>query len=777
MTDKEKKADKKDPTNINITIQTKKESPKNQENKGSQIGKKRERPKDEQEDEKVNIKNCNYCKKSITADFLDLNKNKNNPNESIIEIISTQLKNEKFLKILKENSEKMKNIIVDNNEIINTNKIMCHNCVLNNFIIGGFEKIFMKQDNDINNRNILKDGDDQNNNLKQILDINLNLAINSLKKLKEKYSKIIETTNDIFENKSKRSSLSNNSEDYLKLKKEMDNCKQNLKEIGENFENLIKNLSSQEELKKYFIKGVFSNDNTYKNNLLKLLKQLENEIEINTNNNSVNMNGGIKLINNDDNNKNIGLSDELYYNLIKNEKEKEINDNNKIYNKNNIQNNQLLYNIQNQKKQNSNEQLLLNNISQNNLIQNNPIDPFNSPTLGLITNVGLSQGGRIPNNILSNNLPSSPILSPQILGQINNNNQINSIIPNNNNNINSPDNRNSNMNNLNNLTNMSFSTINGILSRPYFGLSSPNDSDTIYLRPLFNNNNQSNIINNPYNNLIYPNPLPPIISNFFGPSTSPLPSPGLAGNFGPSSSQFYNSLLNIQSNNNNIPNISQSINNNSNKNNNNIEQNKANQINNLINNDRNLMNVNNTNNKNLNMNDLNNINMNNINNMNNLKSMNNMNNMNNINNINNINNLNGLNNLTNNINRNEINNNLYLYQGQHQQQPMIQNVKDNQNLLVGLFNEVAKEKVQNASSNNDNNSNIKNNNNNNNINNINTQAEMAMNNNEQNNLQQINKNLQNAEKKNSLMSSNNINKTSGENKGIHNGKEQSKKDD
>ena len=52
MTDKEKKADKKDPTNINITIQTKKESPKNQENKGSQIGKKRERPKDEQEDEK-----------------------------------------------------------------------------------------------------------------------------------------------------------------------------------------------------------------------------------------------------------------------------------------------------------------------------------------------------------------------------------------------------------------------------------------------------------------------------------------------------------------------------------------------------------------------------------------------------------------------------------------------------------------------------------------------------------------------------------------------------
>ena len=339
MTDKEKKADKKDPKNINITIQKKIESPKNQD---SLTGKKRERPKVEQEDEKVNNKNCNYCKKSITADFLDLNKNKNIQNESIIEIISTQLKNEKFLKILKENSEKMKKLIVDNNEIINTNKIMCHNCFLNNFIIGGLEKIFMKQDNDINNRNILKDSDDQNNNLNQILDINLNLAIDSLKKLKEKYSKIIKTTNDIIETtngifeKSKKSSLSNNNEDYLKLKKEMDKCKQNLEEIGKNFENLINYLSSQEELKKYFIKGVISNDNTYKNNLLKLLKKLENEIELSTNNNNtINMNGGIKSINNDDNNnnKNIGLSDEFYYNLIKNEKEKEINDS-KIYSKN-----------------------------------------------------------------------------------------------------------------------------------------------------------------------------------------------------------------------------------------------------------------------------------------------------------------------------------------------------------------------------------------------------------------------------------------------------------
>ena len=770
MTDKEKKSDKTEPININISIQKEIESPNNQETK--LIGNKREREKVEPEETGCS-KNCDFCKKSFTTDILELNKTMQN--EIIIEAISKQIKDDKFLKILKKNSEKLK---IVNNENINTNIIICYNCLMDNFITGGLVNIFSKPENDINCQDQLKNFD-QKNNLNQILDIysiNFNLAINSLKQLKEKYSKVTEITYELFESKPIKNLLSNNKEDYQELKIKMNYCKQNLKEIGENFDNLIKKLSS-EELKKLFTEKTSPNDNFYKNNFQKVLK-MENEIKTSIDN-ATNNNGDIPSINNDDNDKKLGLSNEFYCNLAKNEKEK-----NDIYNKTTTQNNQLLYNIQNQKKQNINEQLLPNNLdknillSHNNYIQNNPIDPFINPILGLIPNIGLSQGGRTANNILLNNLSSSPILNPQILGQINNNN---SIISNNSNNINNNDNRNGNINNLNNMNNISLNALNGYLQRPNYGLSlndSSKEIDNILIRNIINNNSQNNLINNLYNSHINSNPLSPIGVNLFGITGLPLLSPSLACNINPAPAQLYSDLLNIQNNNSNL---SQSINNNNIKNNNSIEQNKTNQLNNLINNERNLINVNNNaNNKNLNMNNLNNIN--------NTNDMNKINNINYLKNVNNINKLNGLNNLNNNLIRNDINNNLYLYQSQHQQQPINQNEKGrNLNPLLELFNEVAKMKQQkNLSFNNENNLNIKNNN----ISNINSQAEVNLNGNEQNITQQINSNStdnkssplniiknnnkdNNIEKNDSLMP-NNIKKDNEENKGVNNGNEQSK---
>ena len=821
MSDKPKKTDKDESLNLNQSIQAKVESSKNKENQNILIGNKRERPKEEEEEQQQNDnkKSCGICTQLISSDSLDLNEP--NQNEAILDIISKQIKDEKFLKILKENIDKILNNKESNNE--NTNKdIICYNCLMDNFIVGGLEKIFSKPKNEINFPNFLEG--DEKNNLKLIVDIysvNLNLAIKSLKDLKEKYSKIIDITNELFKNIGIKNMLSYNKEAFPDLKKKMDNCKQNLVEIEENFINLINNLSSKEMLKKFYIEGVFSNDNSYKNNLLKVLKQVENEIEFST----FNING-IPQILNSENDKNFGMFDTTAcYNLDKIKNDKEVNDKNNInnINKNNLINNQIPFNLQNQKKQNINEQILLNNIdkneilknnlflSQNNLIPINPLEQLIGPGLGLFPNLGLSQGGRISNNILLNNISPSPIINPQLLSQINNS-QINSIIPNNNNsntNLNSNENsKNINLNNLNNIGNLPLTNINGYIQRHNLYFNNLNDPlkeiENIYsISNIISNNNQNNLVNNLYGSNINSNPL-------FGFNTpSPLLLPSLSTNLRPPSSPLYNNLLNIQTNN-SIPNLSQPqpI---SNNNNSNIDQNKTNQINNLINNERNLINVNNANNKGPNINNLNNMNTLNLNNLNSTT------NLNNLNGINNINNLNGLNCLPNNYNRNDINNNLnnlFLYQGQHQQpqqhpqqqpqqqleqQQPLNNQNGSQKNIVDLFDCVKK---QNDSNYYENNQNLKNNN----INNNNPQEKINVNtNNEQNNLKQINIthtnispapinivenntnsnnktninnnniNLKNLENNNALLS-NNINKNNDGNIVVNNGNEQLKKD-
>ena len=294
----------------NITEKSKlKISQTSSENKNILIGNKRERTKEEEiKEDTYNKKLCKYCKNIYELDILELNKTIQS--QIIIDFLSKKIKDELFLKILKENIDNILKKEDKNIEI--KNQIICFNCFLNIIISGGLEKLFTEEkENNFQSKDLINN--DQNN-LKQIVNIysiNLNMAINSLKSLKSKYSKTIETTNDVFENTAIRIMLSNNKEPFQELKKKMDNCKQNLEEVKEQFDILINELTKKEELKKFYIEGVLSNDDLSKNNLLKELKKLENEIEINT----ININGGMQLLNGND--KNNGMPDSILYNLDK----------------------------------------------------------------------------------------------------------------------------------------------------------------------------------------------------------------------------------------------------------------------------------------------------------------------------------------------------------------------------------------------------------------------------------------------------------------------------
>ena len=821
MAVKEEKSNKKESTKLNLKIQNPKEkATKNQENKKTLTGNKRERTKEsqdeeeqEQNQEKKNIncsfKICNYCKNINAIEILEFDET--TQNQTIIDYISKIIKDSNFIKIIKDNIEYiLKN--KDNNKLKNK-IIICSQCFLNIFIAGGLEKIFFEKRDDkdessnIQNKYLDLNENDQKKNLKQIVDIysiNLNLAIKSIKDLKSKYSKVIKSANDIFKNTAIRMMLSNFRENFQGLKKKIDDCEENFKEIEDIFDNIINDLTQKEEMKKFCIEGVFSNDNISKNNLLKILKKVENEIEIGT----INISNGPKPINNE-NDKTPEASEVIVNNKENNDNKNNSNNKNNITN--NINNNTLL-NIQNPKKPNINEQLLLNNnidkaeILKNNMLLNqnnyNPTgtnsDFFLNPGLGFFPNIP-PQGGRIPSNILINNLFPSPNLNPQLISQINSS-QINSIFPNNNNNTNinnsnnsnnntnsnpisNPSNEtnksvNNNLNNINNLNGLNNIPYPGFLPRGNFPFNNPNepfkDFDNIFSMRNLMNTNQNNIINNLYNSQINPNSisLSPLPFNNFPTNPPSMLSPNLGTNFIPSNPSLFNNILNLQGNN-NISNLSQPINTN-NTINNNLEQNKLTHLN-IINREKNLMNTNqNNNNKGTNVN----------NNISNLGNANIKNNINNINNVNNISNLTGLSNLSiniNNLNRNEMASNI-----------------NGQEKLLDLFNNLAKNKESKNASN----ENIYNLKNNNNINNNNAQIELNINNEQNilpldysdirpapiNNIENSNNNINNSEpnvvivnNNNSLIPNNinNINNNNSETKNnneINNEKEKVVKD-
>jgi len=616
------------------------------------IGNKRIRDDNEEKNEIRKI--CNYCNKIPISEVLEFCDS--TPIKNIINFISKQIKDEKFIKLLTE---------IINKKTINQDKstnILCDNCFINTFINGGLDKVFNSQKSELN---IFQENEDKKNNLKKIIDlysVNLSIAINNLKDLKMKYSETVKNTKELFNTTAVQVMLSNNKDPFQDLKKKMDNCEKNLKEIEDIFESLINDLTSKEELKMFYIEVINNNDDTSKNNLLKILKSIQNEIELS----SFNINGAPQNINNG-NKKNLDNIDYLYSNLnIK------TNNNNTILNNSNIQNNSnnsQLFNLKAQKKVNEQEIFtnnieknilksnLLSALSKNNIIQNG---------LGLIlTPLNFSQA-RIPNNILINNILNSSNINPQLFSQFSNINQIGPILTNNNSNLND---------NNKTINNIILSGINNPFAQRPNLFNNPIDTakelEIMTLRNLLNNNNsQNNLINNIYNNQI-----------------NPILSSNILNNY---NSSLNNSILNLQGNN------GLSLNNN------NLRGNEINQLN-LI--DREKMNVN------LNNNNKQGVNSNNMNNLNNI-------NINNINSLNNINNLTGLNGLSNNININDINNSNLSKEFVNQS---LNNVNNNafqgaqtlnegqKEKLVQLFDNVAREKYKKSLDNNSKNSNLINN--------------------------------------------------------------------
>jgi len=645
MSNKINKENKEEPQNSNtLSSNSKKES------SNKLIGNKRIKP--DTEDKKENKKICNYCNKIPSCDFLEFDDS--TPKQNIIDIFTKKIKDENFIKSLTERINK-----TTLNKDKNSN-VICDNCFLNSFISGGLERIFNTQKKESNSNEDIPQNEEGENKLKKIDDISLSLAIKKLKDLKVKYEKTIKSTKELLETIVLQVMLSNNRDLFQEIKKKMDSCLKNLSEIDDNFESLINDFSYKEEMIKLYIGGVNNNDNSANNNLLLFLKSLEDEI-------ALNMNGGPQSSNNR-NEKNSENKDISFSNFDI----KAINKSNNLLNranmKNNISNNQTL-NLQNQKKT-SEQEPFVGNLDKNELLKNNLFSSLNKNNLiqnglGILPPFNLSQG-RIPSNILINNILNSTNLNHQLFSQIINNNQMGSMLPNN-------KNLNDNDKNINNLNNILLSGINApFIQRPNM-FSSPFDVtkelEIMAIRNYLNDNSQNNLINNNFNNSQ--------ISQI-----NPILPTGTLNDYNPSVPSLYNNFLNLQGKND----IS--------LNNSNIGPNEINQLN-LINREKMSQSLNNNKQG---------INLSNMTNMTNLNNMN-LNNINSMSNINNLNSLNGLNALSSNININDINNSNLSKEIPNQNFNSFNNINNlfqgqqptnelQKGMILQLFNNVAREKEQ-----------------------------------------------------------------------------------
>ena len=646
MSNKANKENKEEPQSSNtLSSNIKKEA------SNKLIGNKRIKPDTEEKKENQIQKICNYCKQIPSCELLEFDES--NQKQNIIDFFSKKIKDENFIKLLTESINKA---ILNKDK--NTNAI-CENCFLNAFINGGLERIFNTQKKEVNSAEDISQNEDGKNKLKKIIDlysVSLSLAINKLKDLKVKYTKTIENTKELFSTTAIQVMLSNNRDPFQGIKRKMDSCLKILKEIDDNFESLINDFIYKEEMKILYIGGVNNNDNSFNNDLLSFLKKMEIEI-------TFNMNGGPQIANN----RNEKISENKDISCC-NLDLKTINKNDNLLNrykmKNNLSNNQVL-NLQNQKKPNEQE-AFIGNLDKNELLKNNLFPSLNKNNiiqngLGILPPFNMSQG-RLPNNILINNILNSNNLNHQLFSQIVSNSQIGPMLSNN-------KNLNDNDKNINNLNNILLSGINNpFIQRPNI-FSSPIDLskelEIMALRNyIFNDNNQNNLINNNFNN----NQMSQI---------NPILPAGTLNDYNASVPLLYNNFLNLQGKND----IS--------LNNSNIGPNEINQLN-LINREKMSQSLNNNKQG---------INLNNMTNMTNLNNMN----INSMNSINNLNNLNGLNALSNNININDINNNnlnkeipnqnfnsfnnINLFQGQ---QPANDELKGE--MILQLFNNVAREK-------------------------------------------------------------------------------------
>ena len=504
------------------------------------IGNKREREnlKDNNETPK---KICSNCKIYTSSELLNFDEPKEP--QPLFEYFNNKIKDEEFIKILKQNIDKILANPNSKNEIeINS---LCHSCLLSEFIKGGINHIFTKKEKEKNE--VLNP---QDKNIKKLIDIyslNLNIAIKSLVELKEKYKNEIKNVNEIFNSFCLQIIFGKNKEAFQEIKKKIDNSAKTLEDIEGNLDLLINNLTMKENMKIFILENISNNDINSKKILMKIIKQLESEIGSTIEETNIEKNNNNKITNKDNSKKN---GPEV---LVNN------NNNNDIFKHNML-------------------------LSQPNLIQNPNLI---NPGLGILPQFG------IPNNLLLNNLMLNSTLNPSVLNQINNTINLNSILSSLNNNNN---NQNENNKNLNNLNNLQVPGINNLYQHQQpLNLNTGNYLELLSIyRSLLNNNPMQNPIqpinnmmnNNPNNNQLNPNFIPGLSLNNIIPQPSPLISPNLntLNNLG--NNKINNNTLDLNNmNQKDINNEDKNlINMNQNNNNGNINLNNINKINEPVNN-------------------------------------------------------------------------------------------------------------------------------------------------------------------------------------------------
>ena len=492
------------------------------------IGNKRER--EITEEDKITLKICACCKSSNSY-FKE-----SEDSQTIYDIFS---KDAEFMNILKQNIDNAK--LNENLEL----NCFCRKCLLNEFIKGGIERIFTQkklQENDKKDKKEKQEIESTpkalNKKIRELISIyslNLMIAINNLKKLKEDYSLSIKNTIEIFDGTCIQILLSKHKESFPNLKTKIDNCKLSFDKIDKNFDNIIINLTKKDEMQTFIVDN--DNNANQKSKLLKLLKNLENEIEndyMETPENNIDKNTKEQKMSKEQTKKNIS---ELL-----------------------IQNNDLM----------KNSLLLSQNYLNNgpNLFNNGlGILPFGIPS----TNPS--------NNSLLNNLMLNPQLNPSVLNQINNTINLNSMLSNMSNNVNET------TKNINNLNNIPYGGINNL---PGQNLSAINTSTLqnleyiMLLRNILNNNNNtqpsSNLMNNLYSNQMNSNLIPSIsLNSFLSPNSQTIPQNLNNNNINPNTLNNNNNLNREK----NLANINPNLNSFANINNMNLKD--INSLNNLNN--------------------------------------------------------------------------------------------------------------------------------------------------------------------------------------------------
>ena len=508
---------------INTTFQTKEKEESNsiQLKDSTLIGNKRERTSS------FTIETiCDYCKMPIYSKYLKMNSFENTKEYIINEF---KIKDNDFQNNL---SKTLEELFPEN--IKEKNIVICNNCIEKKFIKGGVENLLGLN---CDNNNEFEESINSENfkTLRDINTLNLQLIISQIKNIKIKFVKLVENITEIFNNTAIRVMFSNNKDSFMKIKEEMEKCKDKLEEINKIFEQLINDYTSKEIQQNLYISNLFNNNEKIfkKEKLSQLLKniQMENtsspneayiknktkDLEKDFNFNKKNelskkildfstlKNKNFEI----SNNFNFSSAENLNNTKVNNHKSDSLNlgqDKNSVNQVMNLPNfgldkQYLLYYLE--KIQYLKKRLGLNNQTLQGFLANSFRNKDGTNLeLNLKKNLNIDQS-ELSNNIFSNNLISHRPVNPKLLDMINNNTNNNDNI--NNINYNNNINNNSNIDNNINIT----SNINNNIKQNNISINNDNDNDkknnnvnnNNYISDgKNNNNNNNNLICNNENN-------------------------------------------------------------------------------------------------------------------------------------------------------------------------------------------------------------------------------------------------------------------------------------